>query len=169
MGGAATSRVVTSSDRVEVRAVVVQPGDSEWVTVIECVIASGWSLPPFVILSGKAHQSSWYRNFPPDWTVCILENGWATDRLGVEWVKHFNQHTAAQIAGVYRLLILDGHSSRATPEFDQYCTENKIVTPYMPLHTSHLLQPLDLICFSPLECAHGREIEELAYQGVQHR
>ncbi|EMD66390.1 hypothetical protein COCSADRAFT_34946 [Bipolaris sorokiniana ND90Pr] len=153
MGVAGTSKVVTSSERVG-RAVVVQPGNREWVTVIECVNASGWSLPPFVILSGK--------------TIGVSDNGWTTDELSIEWVKHFNQYTAARTAGVYRLLILDGHSSHATPEFDQYCAKNKIVTLCMPPHTSHLLQPLDVSCFSPLKRAYGREIEELARQGVNH-
>ena len=167
MGVAATSKVVTSADRIG-RAVVVQPGNREWVTVIECVNTSGWSLPPFVILSGKAHQSSWYQGLPSNWTVAVSDNGWTTDQLGVEWVKHFNQHTAARTAGVYRLLILDGHSSHATPEFDQFCTENKIITLCMPPHTSHLLQPLDISCFSPLKRAYGREVEKLARQGLHH-
>ena len=167
MGVAATSKVVTSSDRVG-RAVVIQPGNREWVTAIECVNASGWSLPPFIILSGKVHQSSWYRDLPLDWTIGVSDNGWTTDRLGFEWIKHFNQHTAARTAGVYRLLIVDGHSSHATPEFDQYCADNKIITLCMPPHTSHLLQPLDVSCYSPLKRAYGRQIEELARHRVYH-
>jgi hypothetical protein len=121
-----------------------------------------------MILSGKVHQASWYDELPLDWTIGVSGNGWTTDELGVEWVKHFNQHTAARTAGVYRLLILDGHGSHATPEFDQYCTDNKIITLCMPPHTSHLLQPLDVSCFSPLKRAYGREVEELARQGVYH-
>ncbi|USP76146.1 plasma membrane calcium-transporting atpase 2 [Curvularia clavata] len=167
IGVTTTSKVVTSSNRVG-RAVVVQPGNREWVTAIECVNASGWSLPPFMILSGKVHQAGWYDGLPLDWTVGVSGNGWTTDELGVEWVKHYNQHTAARTARVYRLLILDGHSSHATPEFDQYCADNKIITLCMPPHTSHLLQPLDVGCFSPLKRVYGREIEELARQGVYH-
>ncbi|KAK1916402.1 hypothetical protein P3342_004221 [Pyrenophora teres f. teres] len=167
IGVAATSKVVTSSNRVG-GAVTIQPGNREWVTAIECINASGWCLPPFVILSGKAHQSSWYQGLPPNWTIAVSDNGWTIDQLGVEWVKHFNQHTAARTAGVYRLLVLDGHSSHATPEFDQYCAENKIITLCMPPHTSHLLQPLDVSCFSPLKRAYGREVAELARQGVYH-
>jgi hypothetical protein len=121
-----------------------------------------------VILSGKVHQASWYNGLPLDWIIGVSDNGWTTDELGFEWVKHFNQHTASRTAGVYRLLILDGHSSHATPEFDQYCAENKILTLCMPPHTSHLLQPLDVSCYSPLKRAYGREIEELARQGVYH-
>ncbi|USP78806.1 hypothetical protein yc1106_06231 [Curvularia clavata] len=167
MGVAVSSKVVTSSERVG-RPAVVEPGNREWVTAIECVNASGWSLPPLVILSGKVHQNIWYRDLPLDWTVGVSDNGWTTDELGVEWVKHFNQHTAARTAGDYRLLIVDGHGSHATPEFDQYCAENKIITLCMPPHTSHLLQPLDVGCYSPLKRAYGREVDELARQGVYH-
>ncbi|EMD66194.1 hypothetical protein COCSADRAFT_34769 [Bipolaris sorokiniana ND90Pr] len=54
MGVAGTLKVVISSERVG-WAVVVQPGNREWVIVIECVNASGWSLLLFVILSGKVY------------------------------------------------------------------------------------------------------------------
>ena len=38
----------------------------------------------------------------------------------------------------------------------------------MPPHSSHLLQPLDVGCFSPLKVAYGRQVSELARQGVFH-
>jgi hypothetical protein len=65
MGVAGTSKVVTSSDTVS-RAVAVQPGNCDWVTTIEYINASGWCLLPFVILPGKLHQASWYRDIPPN-------------------------------------------------------------------------------------------------------
>jgi hypothetical protein len=157
MGVAATSKVVTSIKTVG-RAVTVQPGNRDWVTTIEGINASGWCLPPFIILSGKLHQAAWYQHLPPDWVVAVSDNGWTTDELGVEWVKHFNRHTASRTRRVYCLLVLDGHGSHATPEFDQYCTENKIITLCIPAHTSHLLQPLNVSCFSPLKRAYGHEI-----------
>jgi hypothetical protein len=167
MGIAATSKVVTSSQTVG-RAATIQPGDREWVTAIECINSSGWSIPPFVILQGKLHQASWYQGLPPSWVIAVSNNGWTTDELGLEWVKHFHRHTEARTVGAYRLLILDGHGSHATPEFDQFCKENKIITLCMPPHTSHLLQPLDVGCFSPLKVAYGHQVSELARQGVFH-
>ena len=98
----------------------------------------------------------------------MSENGWTTDELGLEWLKHFNKYTESCTTGVYRLLILDGYGSHGTPEFDQYCTENRIISLCMLAHTSHLLQPLDVSCFSPLKTAYGHEVGELARQGVFH-
>ncbi|KAJ8104468.1 hypothetical protein OPT61_g10741 [Boeremia exigua] len=167
MGVAATSKVVTSADTIG-RATAVQPGNREWVTAIECINASGWSLPPFVILAGKLHQAGWYKDLPPDWAVALSDNGWTTNELSLKWVKHFNRHTESCTQGAYRLLILDGHESHATPEFDQFCKDNKIITLCMPPHTSHLLQPLDVSCYSPLKVLYGHEVSELARQGVFH-
>jgi hypothetical protein len=167
IGVASTSKVITSADTIG-RATVIQPGDREWITSIECINASGWHLPPFLILKGKLHQASWYKDLPPDWMVAVSDNGWTTNELGLDWVKHFNRQTESCTRGAYRLLILDGHESHATPEFDQYCKDNKIITLCMPPHTSHLLQPLDVGCFSPLKVAYGHQVSELARQGVYH-
>jgi hypothetical protein len=150
MGVVATSKVVTSSDTIG-RAIFVQPGNREWAMAIEGINASGWAIPPFIILAGKVHQSNWYRELPADWVIAVSSNGWTTDQLGLEWIKHFNTHTESRTKGSHRLLILDGHSSHATLEFDQYCMANNIITLCMPAHTSHLLQPLDVSCFSPLK------------------
>jgi hypothetical protein len=58
--------------------------------------------------------------------------------------------------------------THATPEFDQYCKDNRTITLCMPPHTSHLLQPLDVGCYSPLKVVYGHEVSELARQGVFH-
>jgi hypothetical protein len=167
MGMIATSKVVTSSDTVG-RAITIQPGNRDWTTVIEGINAMGWAIPPYVILAAKVHQSGWYHNLPPDWAIAVSDNGWTNDELGFEWLKHFNTHTEARTKGTYRLLILDGHGSHATPQFDQYCTANRIITLCMPAHTSHLLQPLDVSCFSPIKHFYGQEVLKLIRVGVHH-
>ena len=54
MGVAATLKVVTSSDTIG-RATVVQLGNRDWVTTIECINASGWLILPFIILPRKLY------------------------------------------------------------------------------------------------------------------
>jgi DDE superfamily endonuclease len=167
MGLIATVKVVTSSDTIG-RATTIQPGNREWVTAIEGINATGWAIPPFIILAGRVHQSNWYKGLSPDWVIALSDNGWTNDQLGLEWVKHFNTHTEARTKGTNRLLILDGHGSHATPEFDRYCKANHIVTLCMPAHTSHLLQPLDVSCFSPLKRFYGLKVQDLVRCGIQH-
>jgi hypothetical protein len=38
----------------------------------------------------------------------------------------------------------------------------------MPPHSSHLLQPLDISCFSPLKRAYSREIKSLIRNHINH-
>jgi len=38
----------------------------------------------------------------------------------------------------------------------------------MPAHSSHILQPLDMGCFSPLKIAYGRQVEKLIRNRINH-
>ena len=169
MGVISTAKVITGSERAG-RPVSIQPGNREWVTVIESVSASGWSLPPMVIFEGKVHISTWYTDIlPRDWTIALSDKGWTDDSLGLAWlIDVFEKHTKDRTKGVYRLLILDGHGSHSTPEFDQFCTEHSIITLCMPPHSSHLLQPLDVSCFAVLKRSYGRQIEGYIRAGLNH-
>jgi hypothetical protein len=169
MGIISTAMVVTSSER-RGRAKSKQPGNREWATVIQGINATGWAVPPFIIVQGKYHLSSWYENspLPKDWAIATSENGWTTNERGLEWIQHFDKHTRARTAGVYRLLILDGHDSHHSTDFEVYCKENNIITLCMPPHSSHILQPADIGCFSPLKVAYGKQIEEMMRAGITH-
>jgi hypothetical protein len=169
MGKITTQLVVTGSER-RGRPKALQPGNREWATLIAGINAAGCSIPPFIILTGQYHLSAWYEDaaIPRDWAIAVSDNGWTTNELGVEWLEHFNAHTKARTVGARRLLILDGHESHHSLEFQEICKENNIYTLCMPPHSSHLLQPLDVGCFSPLKRAYSREIESLIRDHINH-
>jgi len=172
MGVISTAKVVTGSER-RGKPLVKQPGNREWVTVIETISANGSSLDPLIIFAGKVHQTSWFRELQAAehrrWRVAVSSNGWTNDEIGLMWLKEiFDEGTKRYTQGKYRLLILDGHHSHNTPEFNDYCKENDIIALYMPPHASHLLQPLDIACYSPLKRAYGRQVEELMRLGQHH-
>ena len=169
MGMIATAKVVTSMESRN-RPKVAQPGNREWVSIIQGVSSYGWAIPPFIIFKGQTHLSAWYENsgLKKDWVIVLSENGWTTNTIGYEWIQHFNTHTKDRTIGTYRLLILDGHESHCSVQFDQYCKENNIITLCMPPHSSHILQPLDVGCFSPLKRSYGKEIEKLVRLRIHH-
>ena len=163
-----SSKVAVLSDTVG-RVTVIQPGDRIWSTVIETVNALGWALPPFIILQGKSHLKYWYDGLKTkQWKVTVSPNGWTNDEKGVEFIHHFDKWTKDRITGTYRLLILDGHSSHSTPEFDQFCRQKQIITVCLPPHTSHILQPLDVACFGPLKRAYSQLVQNLARKSIFH-
>jgi hypothetical protein len=169
MGLIATAKVITRAEYYGRRS-VLQPGNREWVTLIECVGAMGFVLPPTIIFKSSLYQQyAWYDDLPGDWRIEISPNGWTTDEIGLRWLrKQFIPCTTSRTKGKFRLLILDGHGSHLTPDFDQLCSQNDIIAICMPPHSSHLLQPLDVGCFAPLKRAYGEVIEAKARAGVNH-
>jgi hypothetical protein len=66
------------------------------------------------------------------------------------------------------LLIIDGYKSYCLLEFQDYCKENKIITLCMPSHSSHLLQPLDVVPYSLLKRYYGDGISLLARSSIYY-
>jgi hypothetical protein len=169
MGVIANGTVVTGAERRS-NPKMRQPGNREWVTVIQGVGATGFCVPPYIVVAGKYHLSTWYQDdaIPRDWRIATSPNGWTTNEIGFDWIQHFDRHTKPRKTGGYRVLVLDGHESHHSVEFELYCKENNIITLCMPPHSSHLLQPLDVGCFGPLKKAYGRQIEMKMKAGTSH-
>jgi hypothetical protein len=66
------------------------------------------------------------------------------------------------------MLVLDGHESHISAEFEDYCKENNIITLCLPSHLSHLTQPLDVGCFSVLKKRYGAQIEHFIKARIMH-
>ena len=169
IGKIESSMIVARADR-KGRSKKVQPGNREWATVIHCVNGEGWSLPPYILLKGQHLLASWFSEtaLPGDWALKTTENGWTNNETGLDWLKHFDKHTASRTKGIYRMLVLDGHDSHLSADFDTYCEVNKIIPLCLPAHSSHLTQPLDVGCFGPLKRAYGDEINELSMKFINH-
>jgi len=138
MGQISTTTVVTSADR-RGKAKSMQPGNREWVTVIQGINSQGRTILPFIIFAGKVHLSSWYKDspLPEDWIISVTETGWTTNEKALEWIQHFNKYTERRRTGGYRLLILDGHESHHSAGFELYCKENGIIALYASSFISH--------------------------------
>jgi hypothetical protein len=81
---------------------------------------------------------------------------------------HFNSYTQARCIGSWQLLIFDGHESHHSVEFQDLYKQNRILALCMPAHASHILQPLNVSCFSPLKRAYGNEIGWLIQNCINH-
>jgi hypothetical protein len=121
-------------------------------------------------LAAQYHLANWYTecDLLADWRIATTDNSWTTNVVSLDWIKHFDFHTVPRTKGKYRLLILDGHESYHSTEFELHCQQNNIITLYMPPHSSHLLQPLDVSCFRPLKRAYGRQVEDLMRMHINH-
>lgn len=69
----------------------LQSGKQEWVTLIECISASGVLLPPLVIFKGK-NVKEFSLGFLDEvgesiWQISVSEDGWINKELVLTWLK----------------------------------------------------------------------------------
>jgi hypothetical protein len=99
-----------------------------------------------------------------DWTFYPTEKGWISDEVALAWLQHTFIPETSTTPQRPRLLIVDGHGSHETDDFMWNCYYHNIHLLFLPAHTSHVLQPLDVGVFSPLKTAYRREIGNLYIQ-----
>ncbi|KAJ8110223.1 hypothetical protein OPT61_g6878 [Boeremia exigua] len=140
-------------------------GNREWVSILVSVCADGSVLPPGVIYpaAGRAVQANWVAPIDPkkhDIFFTTSPTGWTNDDLGITWLEQvFERYTAPKARRRWRLLILDGHGSHVTKAFIDYCDAHKILLMIYPPHSTHTLQPLDVVCFAPLAKNYTKELD----------
>jgi hypothetical protein len=82
MGKISSQLVVTGSEKPG-KQKKLQPGDREWVTLVQGVAATGRIIPPFLIFAGKVLISTWYTNLPRNWVITISPTGWINNDLAL--------------------------------------------------------------------------------------
>ncbi len=63
IGQISSETVITGAERRR-KGRKIQQGNRTWATMIECISAASVVIPPFIIVAGKTHLSSWYENSP---------------------------------------------------------------------------------------------------------
>jgi hypothetical protein len=141
----------------------IQDGNREWITLLACICADGSALAPALIYqSGSGSiQDTWLQALRPEDQVYISSSpsGWTNNDIGLSWLKQvFDRSTKEKAGRSYRLLILDGHGSHLTMDFIEYCNQNRILLAVYPPHSTHTLQPLDVVMFKPFSSAYSNQV-----------
>jgi hypothetical protein len=161
LGVCTNARVLASSQKK--KAYMKSLENREWVLIIEAVSAAGQKLRCAVIFKGNSLQTTWFlAQYVPDWLYTTSENGWTSRSIGIEWLRRIYIPDTAPQLDRYRLLLLNGHSSHVDIEFMWLCKQNKIELLFLPPHSTHLVQPLDLSVFSALKAKYRNQVRDLA-------
>jgi hypothetical protein len=144
----------------------MQDSSREWVTLLATVYADETALPPGIIyqLDNSTLQAPWVAEINIEKHNCFISSSssrWTNNELGLAWLDQVFERCMKQKARLgrdWRLLILDGHSSRLTFEFLEYCEARRILVSVFPPYLSHTLQPLDVVSFKPLPGAYTHQL-----------
>src|SRR5438270_733991 len=101
----------------------------------------------------------------PDWSRRFLKRHPEYVKRKSKPLAHDRKNTINKCIGKYRMLISDGYNSHLEFDFVEYCWNNYIVPFCLPPHTTHFLQPLDVVCFQPLKHYHVEAIDRAVRTG----
>jgi len=145
--------------------------NQELVTVIKTISGVEVVLPLMIIVSRKLQMENWFTktNLPGDvlQVLRVSETRYSNDVFGIKWLHHFDKYSADRRTqfGAWQLLLLDRHNSHCTHEFIQFCDDRKIILFCLPPHSTHLLQPLDVVVFQPYKHYYAEAIDNASRTG----
>ena len=94
-----------------------------------------------------------------DTLISVLDPGNSNEVLCFEWIKHFKWFTITRQHGKWRLLLL-----YSTVTAQGRSLISAMITPFHP-HKTHLLQPLDLVCFQPYKLFRAEAVDAATRTG----
>uniref|UniRef100_A0A6P7H5K0 Uncharacterized protein LOC114346440 n=1 Tax=Diabrotica virgifera virgifera TaxID=50390 RepID=A0A6P7H5K0_DIAVI len=129
----------------------------ESTTVLICVSADGFFLPPLIVFKGAAVQARWTSTQSyPGTRYAASSKGWMEEPQFFFWfkdcfiehVKHIRSHDNVDQAAV---LLYDGHASHYSLRIVEEAIKNKIELMRFPSHLTDRIQPLDKCVFAPVK------------------
>ena len=118
-----------------------------------------------VIILQTLSEVTFVDELPSNYVITTNETGYSNSDIHNEWIRYFNKSTKTISKGAYRMLISDGFNTHFEFESIQYCWNNKIILFCLPPHSTHLLQPLNTVCFQLLKHYHAEAIDHAVRLG----
>ena len=119
------------------------------VTVVGCVNAAGYCIPPMVIWNRKTLHPDMTVDELPGTFYGLSPKGWIDQELFHLWFQRHFLRYAPPVRPL--LLLMDGHSSHYCPDTINLASESGVILFTLPPNTTHITQPLDKGCFGPLK------------------
>ena len=142
--------------------------EAEHLTAMITVSAAGALVPPFFILHGLSKlPQSLQKSTSRCWFGSSL-NGWMTRYTFVDWTVNFcnwlslyRQSLPSADAAKPAMLILDGHLTRLNPAAIDYFRKNNVRVVILPPHSTHILQPFDVLVASSFKSNFKKNMSHL--------
>lgn len=155
---------------------ILLPVTMEFATVLRTVTAAGAILLPFVVWKARSHMVDYYEfgkvHAEDDPFACSKE-GYMEDELDLAYMKeHFKTATrSADCNGKRptRLLLVDSYDSHVSGQVVQFALQNGIHVLCLPVHASHILQPLDVRRYKILSKRYNSTLHNCAYNNTSEK
>ena len=120
-------------------------------TIVACVSASGFAVPPLYIVPGQHlnHDLMDGCSFPGSSTTTGCK-GFMNSNIFLKWLEHFECNVPGSIKRPL-VLVYDGYGSHYNEAIVEKAIELQIILVLLPANATHLIQPLDISVFKPFK------------------
>ena len=130
------------------------------VTFVACASASGFVIPPLIILQGKRLNRDVMDEMKvPNARVTTSPKGFINESIFYNWLTHFSSNIPEDVKRPV-VLIYDGYGSHYNEKIISKSIELGIILVLLPANATHLVQPLDVAVFKPFKTVLKRKIQE---------
>jgi 4-hydroxybenzoate polyprenyltransferase len=156
--------LTTSSEKIKSNA-------TSWISILETICATGQRVTPCVVYTGKTTQGQNFPEFIEDWKYTCSGTGWSNTEILLRWFYDiFVLETKLSDDALWRTLVLDQHKTHITAAFMKKAYMNKVWLSWLPSHSSHITQPLDLAIFGPLKRYYRQQTSAMeTYEATSNR
>ena len=129
------------------------------ITVLACASASGNYSKPFVIYpSLKSPRINFSGVNEADFEVGFTPNGWITCDSFFSWLANCFYPSIRDKVEFPFVMFMDGHSAHINLAVSDFCKDHGIILYCLPAHSSHILQPLDIVVFGPIKAEWNNQL-----------
>lgn len=121
------------------------------ISIVLAGTADGEMLPPYVIYKSLDIYDTWVMNGPEGTRYNRTSSGWFEDSVFEDWVETIAIPFLASKSGPKCLLGDNVVSHNLTVDFIKKCKDHDLDFIFLPPKSSHLLQPVDVAFFQPIE------------------
>ncbi|CAC5414122.1 unnamed protein product [Mytilus coruscus] len=149
---------------IECNTSSVTSGRSSTTTILGCGSASGFAVPPYFVFEGKRMMNELMNGATPGAVGAVSDSGWSNTNI---FRQYLTDHFLKYVPGRNNdniLLLLDGHKSHVAVDIIEWAQQHHIIIHVLPAHTSHILQPLDVGCYGPLQRIYDNECHKTMRQ-----
>ena len=126
---------------------------------IECISKENKNISSMLIMTEVQLLTSHFNNNLDDnMLITIFDTDYSNDWIFLQWLKHFNRFSQKHQKRAWRMLVMNDYEFHHTHEFLFYCEDHKIILFNLSLHTTHLLQSLNVYVFQSLKHWHLKTI-----------
>lgn len=120
-------------------------------TVLACGSVSGRVIAPFFVFQANKLRPEMLKGVPSNVNASVSETGKCTPQI---FRRYLNEHFLPQIQRYDNepvLVLLDGSKTHVFVGMSEWGRTNGVIFSFIPAHTTHLLQPLEVDCAEAMQ------------------